>query len=220
MKMSEVCEQQLSNPNPLLYDDTLWDVAKGDCSYFRTNVGVNVFVVSSAISALSSMLIIYIIFISSTKLSSIYHRILFGMSICDMIGKLAFGLGTLPYPAHGKDKWTDIINIPGPRMGNVHTCAAQGFIAYLFMEGYYHYYMCLLVYYLFAIGIKMSEENIKKNLEPFFHALSIFLSLYNSVPPLLHGDYNPSNINPSCWLTSKPWFCKNKDNAGVDCVRG
>lgn len=66
----------------------------------------------------------------------------------------------------------------------------------------------------------MSEENMEKYLEPFFHVLSISLALYNSVPPLLHGDYNPSNIYSSCWVTPKPWFCENEDNAGVDCVRG
>ncbi len=218
--MSEVCEQQLSNPNPLLYDDALWDVAKGDCSYYRTNEGVHVCMCSSAISALSSMLIIYIILISSTKLSSIYHRILFAMSICDVMYSTSSCLATLPMPAPGKDKWTDILNIPGPRMGNVHTCTAQGFLFQLGCSSYYHYYTCLLVYYLFAVGIKMSEENVKKYLEPFFHALSIFISLYSSVPPLLHGDYNASFKFPVCISSPKPWFCGNEDNTSIECVRG
>jgi hypothetical protein len=82
---------------------------------------------SGSLSAISSTLIIYVILRSQTGLSSIYHRIMFGMSIADILSSVSIALSTLPMPSfmpQEKDfeyRWT------GPRLGNTSTCNAQGF---------------------------------------------------------------------------------------------
>ena len=214
------CQQQLLNPNPLLYDDALWEVAKGHCSYFRTYQAFLVGFFTCILSALSSLVIIYIIMISSTRLSSIYHRIMLAMSSFDLIYSISGALGTLPMPAAGTDMWTDINNFEGPRIGNEFTCSAQGFLVEFGFEGFYCSYKCLLVYYVCSIGFKIADETVNRYLEPLFFIRSILWPLWITLPPLLNGDYNSSYDYPMCASTPKPWFCNNAENDGIECVRG
>lgn len=217
--INEICKRQLQNPDPQLYNESLWEVAKGYCTYYRTNDAFLVSLYACFVSAFSSLLIIYTIHISSTRLSSIYHRIMYATSICEIIYSISAGLGTLPMPAPG-DYWTDINNIAGKRMGNVHTCAAQGLFFVLGVEAYFHYYVGLLLYYVCAIGFKMSNETMRRCLEPLIHTVSIVSALVSAIPPFVRGDYNASFSFPVCTSVPKPWFCNNDLNGGVECVRG
>jgi hypothetical protein len=53
---------------------------------------------TGSLSAVSSALIIYVILRSEARLSSIYHRIMFGMSLADICGSIAMALTSLPMP--------------------------------------------------------------------------------------------------------------------------
>jgi hypothetical protein len=55
---------------------------------------------SGSLSTVSSFIIIYIILQSKTRLSSIYHRIMFGLSIADIIGSVSMALASWPMPSH------------------------------------------------------------------------------------------------------------------------
>ena len=213
------CKEQLQNPNPSLYDEDLWGVAKGYCTYLRTSEAVFVTSFAGMISTISSMSIIYIIFISPSRLSSIYHRIMLGLSISDIILNGAISLATLPMPPPG-DYWTDINNIQGTRMGNAQTCTAQGFSILFGAYSKECYFIGLCIYYLCAIGFKMTTKKIKKYVEPLIHLLSISISLLLALPPVFQGNYNTSFNQPFCMPAPKPWFCDNDDNNGVECVRG
>jgi hypothetical protein len=70
----------------------------------RTRYGAIVPRVTGFLSAISSMLIMYVIVRSSRGLSTIYHRIMFCMSVFDIFTSVAMGLTTLPMPKD--DLWT------------------------------------------------------------------------------------------------------------------
>jgi hypothetical protein len=218
--MSLSCTKQLQNPNPSLYDENLWEVAKGQCLYARTREAAIVQSLAGSISTISSILIIYIIFISpTTKLSSIYHRIILGLSITEILFSVSYALATLPMPSPG-DYWTDSYNIQGARLGNTYTCTAQGFFfTFGSISSYLYHCFSLTVYYLCSIGFKMKTETMVKYVEPILHALPILVGLLLALPPLFQGQYNASNEWQWCDIGPKPWFC-NEDNNGIECIRG
>jgi hypothetical protein len=209
------CEKQLQNPNPSIYDEQLFEIAKGSCSY-----SIATQMISETISAISSMLIIYIILKSPTRLSSTYHRIMLGISTSDLFLSISMALTTLPMPAPG-DYWTDIINIQGTRLGNTQTCTAQGFFATVGFFSFFIYdSISLPLFYLCSIGFKVTMETIENYVEPFIHFISITIPLFVTVPLLFQGAYNVGTEFLSCAPSPKPWFCKNKNNGGIECIRG
>jgi hypothetical protein len=213
------CTEQLQNPNLSLYNEDLWEVAKGQCSYLRTGEAVIVQRLACSISAISDILIICIIFVSPTKLSSVYHRIILGMCITDIIMVVSFAFTTLPMPSAG-DYWTDSYNIQGTRMGNTLTCTAQGFfIAFGTVSSCAYYFLSLNLYYLCSIGFKMRIETMIKYIEPMIHSIPISAGLLFALPPLFQGQYNASNDRQWCDAGPKPCFCDKGEN-GTECVRG
>jgi len=65
--------------------------------------------ITGSISAVSSSLIIYLICRSKPKLSTIYHRIMFCMSVADILASTAMALTTLPMPRNDDPYWTEIV---------------------------------------------------------------------------------------------------------------
>ena len=95
-------------------------------------------------SVICSILIIYLILRSPTRLSSSYHRIMFGMSISDVLSSTTMGLTTLPMPRD--DPVVNSYGFNGTRLGNFGTCTAQGFIWVLgsyAVFGYNFFYLCI-----------------------------------------------------------------------------
>ena len=91
---------------------------------FTSWIGIIITVVSAVVSTLASILVIWLIFSSTKRLSrSVYHRILFGMSVADIIQSIAMALTSLPMP-------TDMIytGFQGLVIGNKYTCNAQGYL--------------------------------------------------------------------------------------------
>ena len=82
---------------------------------------------SGSLSAVSSATIIYLIFRSQTRLSSIYHQIMLCMSMFDISANLARVLTTIPMPTKMPQEKELGFEWPGGRYGNHATCAAQGF---------------------------------------------------------------------------------------------
>ena len=162
--------------------------------------------ITGSLSALSSSILIYLIMRSDTKFSTIYHRIMFGSCIGDIIYSLAIALTTLPMPRDlspynfGSDFWQGI------RLGNQQTCTAQGFFYWFGVTMMFSYSASLCTYYACVLFFKMKEENIVKYVERFLlRPGPIILALGISVPPLFTRDYGPSQ--QEAWCTStKSWF--------------
>ena len=143
---------------------------------------------------------------------------MFGVAVFNAMLTLSFGFGTLPMPAPG-DMWTDINNIAGPRIGNVHTCTAQGFVFDLASRGLFGAVTFLCIYYLLSIVFEIPDKKIQK-FEPATYLLCACMILWSTLPPLFNDEYNATYDFPICTSAAKPWFCNEENNAGIDCVRG
>ena len=99
-----------------------------DPSYWPTMYIAIVPRVSGSVSAISSSIIIYLVFQSAARLSTIYHRIMFCMSVSDIILSVGYALTSLPMPAEMPMEEELGIYWPGPRYGNTTTCNMQGFM--------------------------------------------------------------------------------------------
>jgi hypothetical protein len=154
---------------------------------------------SGSISFFASGLIIYVIFRSPAKLSTVYHRIMFGMGIADMLTSLAMALTTIPMPRPNISEVVDSYGFEGSRYGNTGTCTAQGFFFMLGGLGTYLYNGTLCFYYACAIAFTMHESNIKKKVEPLLHLIPVGLGIVITSYPIFTEMYNPTP--GSSWCT-------------------
>jgi len=177
---------------------------------------------SGSLSAISSALIIFIILRSQTKLSTIYHRIMFGMSLADLLSSISIALSTLPMPSSMPKEDEYLYSWGGTRIGNIYTCNAQGFFVSFGMSCTFGYNVMLCVYYACAIAFIMQEHTIKKYVEPIIHGLPILVGLVPSLFYLFAEMYNPQigNFVPQaswCSISRYPMHC---DDDVVECIRG
>ena len=108
---------------------------------------------TGSISVIASSIIIYLIIRSDDKLGSVYHRIMFGMTIADVISSTAMALTSLPMPRDltpynlpYADVWV------GTRLGNQGTCSAQGFFFNFGIIAVFVYNGMLCLYYALTIA--------------------------------------------------------------------
>lgn len=154
--------------------------------------------VTGFISVFASGLILYIICISSTRLSTVYHRIMGAMSVADMLGSLAIGLTTIPMPKPQSSEAVDSYEFEGARFGNIDTCTVQGFFFIFGSLGTYLYNGSLCVYYACAIAFTMHESRIRKSVEPVLHFLPIGLGIGIGISPIIMKMYNPTPGSAWC----------------------
>ena len=151
---------------------------------------------SGIVSTISSSIIIFIIMKTNQKLSSIYHRIIFGMSFTDILSSISIGLTTIPMTRDDEN-----LQHQGTKLGNASTCTAQGmFIVYGF-SALLMYNGSLWIYYCCSVGFQINERKMKKVVEPFLHLIPIVGGLINATIPLLKKNgYGASNERPFCGI--------------------
>lgn len=175
---------------------------------------------TGSLSFLGSALIVYVILTSGQKLSTTYHRLMFGMSITDMIGSLAMSLTSLPMPKSMPYEKEFGYHWAGTRLGNTITCNIQGFMFTIGTTSMFAYNGFLCVYYACAIGFMMRERNIRKYVEPFLHGFPILLGLTYGIIPLFLDMYNPSGLVAFCSAISYPYSCYKGDSCNVRGSKG
>jgi hypothetical protein len=163
-------------------------------------------------SSIASILIIYVVLTSTNGFSSIYHRIMVGLSIADFLESTAMSLTTIPMPRDSDA--VDSYDFQGTRLGNLQTCTAQGFFYIFGSFATFAYTGSLCVYYLCAIALAMQELRISKFIEPVLHIIPLVIALLVSVPLLFLEMYNPTSENAWCTARRLPNWCTN------DCIRG
>ncbi len=169
---------------------------------YMEELGSSVFIIpriSSILSVIASSLIIYIIFRSSTRLNSIYHRIMFGMSVGDILSSAAFAVGQVALPRPGIYESLDMIyrspHLQSVRKGNKATCGAQGFFTVYGIFSAYLYNAALCWYYYFVIVRGIEDCRIvSSKLEPLFHAVSVGWPLLISITLLFLDGYSPGTV--------------------------
>ena len=129
-------------------------------------LSVNVPRATGIISFLSSAAIIWHILRSHKGLTTTYHRLVFGLSIADMMTSFCFILNTILTP-------TELQYLIPYSRGNIRTCSAQGFIIAVGYEMVCLYNCSICFYYLAIIAFNKKGVFIQNKLEPWFHGISI-----------------------------------------------
>lgn len=143
------------------------------CTFYQSVTAIIITTVSSIISVVSSLCTIFIIFRSQLKLRSVYHRIMFGMSISDVLGSLAMGLTTIPMP-------TDMVYAYPFSFGTYTTCRFQSYLYLLGSVGSLVYVTGLCLFYYCLLKKQMSDKKIVK-VEIIIHVFAMVLAVILSV---------------------------------------
>ncbi len=169
-------------------------------NFFFTRTAVVIPTITGLISASSSLMIMA--FIIRSRKNSIYHRILFFISVGDLLSSFAVALTTIPMPR-------DVVYaFRGPSYGNIQTCEAQAFL-YLFGNALVIFSgSILLVYYLCTLVCNISEEVFRRYIEPGLYIANVTGSTATLSILLLKQDMlNPTTIDPFCGPALYPAGC-------------
>lgn len=144
---------------------------------------------------------------------SIYHRLVLGMSIADLLSSCAFCFGTYPIP--------DGSPVSGAR-GNQMSCNVQGFFVQLTLATHL-YSSFLAIYFLLVVKFNWNTSSLAmRRLEVLFHGLAWSFALGTALASLLLDLIN--NANLWCWIAPFPLDCINSAEVGDGeqgtCVRG
>jgi hypothetical protein len=159
--------------------------------------------VTGCASFIASSTIIVTILRSNLKLTTIYRRLVFMISIFDLFQSLSQLTGSFTMPAN--TGWLAI--------GNGLTCSLGGCFSVLGNLGAMIYSFTLTVYFFLVIQIEMNEDLIQQRFEPFLHGFPILYSTFVSVFIFTTKSYNPAGS--VCWIASRPENCRNDPD--VDC---
>jgi hypothetical protein len=191
---------------------TLFPAYKAPKTYLtrnNTRTLASVQMTSSIISLIATITLITMIARSHAKLTSVFHRLLLGLCIADLISSFTLSLSTAPIPSEASSYiWN--------ASGSIATCTAQGFFAFVGLTAAPFYNCSLCFYYLFVITKNKKDEYIRKKIEPWLHAFPIVISLTGAI---IIASKEAFNIGTSfCWVGSDPPGCF--DDPGVECTRG
>jgi hypothetical protein len=125
---------------------------------------------TGSVSTIASTCLIVHILRSHHGLSTTYHRLLFGLSIADIMSSFAQALGSIMVPKEMH------YFIPYAQ-GNTATCTAQGFLIGVGGTIAAMYNCSICFYYLSIIRYNKKDEYIRNKLEPWFHGISIVFPL-------------------------------------------
>eukprot|EP00979_Chaetoceros_neogracilis_P002575 scaffold435_cov275-Chaetoceros_neogracile.AAC.27 len=194
------------------YENALNDEDTFIETVYTSKLGANIARASGSLSVLSSLILILIIHRSRVGLSTIYHRIMYCMSLADIMSSLAMALGSLLMPK-------DMIytQFESAVYGNTTTCTAQGIGFLLGANLVFAYNTALCVYYLCSIRYKMTEASIRKRVEPFFHICAVFGSVSITIYLCAVNLFNPNPWDAWCTAVDIPWKCSYGEFRSKDC---
>lgn len=160
--------------------------------------------ITGCISSIASTTLIVSIFRSNQKLSTVYRRLVFALSVFDILQSIPQIFSSLPMPTGSI--WGAI--------GNDITCDLQGFFATIGFCGAVLYSLSLTIYFLLVVKFNMSEAKIKKNVEPFLHVVPIAYGVTFATFTYVTNNYN--SIGTLCWIAPEPLNCE--DDPEVECL--
>ena len=211
------CSKNMPNASETQYElsphwtnETTWEsfLETDELTVFRNQIGniVTTLRLTGSVSFVASMCLVTHILRSYEGLKSTYHRLVFGLSIYDIMSSLGYALSSAMVPKE-MNPFT-----PGA-IGNWSTCSAQGFMIGVGTCGTGLYNCSICLYYLAVIKYNKKDTYIRKTLEPLFHGLAITIPIVygslvlsvNAFTPLIGFCFitNPDvkdMINPHCWF--------------------
>lgn len=132
---------------------------------------------------------------SGARKTNTQHRLLVGMSTCDLLVSFWFFLTTWPIPEEE--------TVYGAS-GNQASCIAQGFFSQ-FSIAVAMYNASLSVYYMVKVRYGWRGEDIRRYLEPFLHIVPLVIGIVTSAVGVSLDLHN--NDSWECWISPKPMDC-------------
>ena len=191
-----------------VYKQTLEDPRVSLETVYTSLTGIRITITTASLSAVASLLIIFIIFRSKTKMKSVYHRIMFGMSCYDILQSVAMAVTTVPMPK-------DMIyqQFEGLIVGTDMSCRAQGFVFIFGSMASTTYNAVLCWYYLCVLHFQLQDEIIKRHIEPlFFHVLPIAYGATMASLSWTFDVIHPSPLAPWCSAMPYPYWCTDESD--------
>jgi hypothetical protein len=179
-----------------------------DFGYFTDAQYIVLFVVgliSCLLSICGSSIILYLV-IRGKKWGELYHRLLVGLSVSDLILSFCLILQPIFLPAE-----TGYIFA----IGNTTTCAIVGF-GYLFFIASYTYNCMLGVYFLATVRYQIPQATISKWLEPHGHLLAFAMPIAIGTSAAFFGLLNPNPFLGVCSLSPTNHECEWRDDIAVE----
>ena len=146
----------------------------------------------AVLSILGSSIIIRKVVSSPEKRKDVYHRIMFGLSCCDIIASLNYFTGTWLIPKGQVGGLGPVFMASGSKA----TCSLSGFFTN-FAVASPLYNGTLAWYYLLSIHKNWSDRKIRK-IEKWFHIIPIAFAIVSSSIALGFDMYG--NVDWLCWI--------------------
>ena len=167
--------------------------------------------INSGISCLASLFIVLMILTEAkTGLASPYSRIIFGLSLSDIL----FSLGMLLSPFMGPKDNPDALFA----IGTTESCEAIGFMFILGFICTIYYTVFLTYYFMRRIKYKVTAKDFAKKEEKYFHLVILLVSLSAAISALLTGSINPQSKGSVCAIGTYPTGCH--QSTDMVCERG
>ena len=166
--------------------------------------------ISVVLSLMGSSAILYIVFFQTNGewKTNIYHRLICGLSIMDLIITTSVIFFPFSMPTETQLLFAS---------GNFTTCAWNGFF-FQFHLGGIMYNAFLSLYYMLMIKYALPEEAIQRYFEPTIHVLAFGIPTFFGLVAVSLDILNPSLLTGNCQFASYPAGCDSNDD--LECERG
>ena len=150
---------------------------------------------SSVISLVASLGIVFILYRSYNQMSVPFHRLLLGLSVADICSSFAQAWSTLLSP--------DPLDVIWNAHGSKGLCQAQGFLIFVGSIGAPLYNCSLCIYYLLAVKRKgIPSTDFLKKKEVLLHLVPIGLSLVGGLIIFCMDAFHPNMTY--CFIGDNP----------------
>ena len=147
--------------------------------------------ITASLSVLCSSTIAWIVLRDPMRRGKVFHRLILGMSLTDLVTSFWWVLSTWPIPKESGVLWA---------VGTTRTCTCQGFFLQLGIANPL-YNLSLSVYYLLAVHWSWGEARLRK-VEYLFHLGPLGWGLTTALIGLPLKIFNSANL--WCWIANHP----------------
>ena len=149
---------------------------------------------------------------SKNGLKSPYSRIIFGLSLSDILQSVALLISPFAVPSDTSDLLSPF------SWGTIQTCEAAGFFLMIGGTVIPFYTVFLSYYFLKRVKDKVSVLDFARKYEFKIHALIWILPIIGGIVGLVRKDFNPLKYGSMCSMMDRPVGCS--IDPDTPCIRG
>ncbi len=149
---------------------------------------------AAGLSLIGSSTIVFKILrnLCTTKTTTPYDRIILGLSSCDIVSSITYGIGPFLLPAETSQRiWA---------FGNERTCQGLGFLMQLSCIWAIWYNCILSFYYLLTVRFRVKREVFCRKYELWMHLSGILFFPITSVTGYYARWYGEQALTMTCWV--------------------